>query len=134
MPEDGPYISVIDMYVGPKTLIRQARHFRKLWGGGWRQSGPLAEAARFGVEYVFLDHQAVNGSHSRMKQDHENARWLAQALQSRIPEIQIANKVQTNMVFVDVRKVAGNDLLPVSYFLIIHISRSYGGEVGSNRG
>lgn len=38
------------LLVGPKAFIEKAKWFRKLLGGGWRQSGGLAVAADFAME------------------------------------------------------------------------------------
>lgn len=73
---------------GSHDLIRQARRWRKMVGGGMRQAGIIAA----GIDYA-LDHNIV-----RLKEDHENARLLAESL-SEIPQIKISQP-QTNMVFV----------------------------------
>jgi threonine aldolase len=88
--------------VGPKPIIKQARHYRKLFGGGWRQSGPLAAAALVGIQSVFLP-SAHLGGRSQMQLDHENARWFAATLPARVKNMRVVNNVETNMVFVDVR-------------------------------
>jgi threonine aldolase len=59
---------------GPRDFIQKARHYRKLFGGGWRQSGPLAEAALYSLSNIF--HTGA------MKQDHQSCRRVAQELES----------------------------------------------------
>jgi threonine aldolase len=73
---------------GSRELIAKARRVRKMAGGGMRQAGVLAAAARHA-----LDHHI-----ERLADDHARARTLAQALQG-IPGVQV-QPPQTNMVFV----------------------------------
>ncbi len=73
---------------GSRELIAKARRIRKMAGGGMRQAGVLAAAARHA-----LDHHI-----ERLADDHARARTLAQALQG-IPGVQV-QPPQTNMVFV----------------------------------
>ena len=91
--------------VGPRELIEQARHFRKLFGGGWRQSGLMAKCALYAIENVFL--KKGESGLTPMQQSHKNAKYMAERL-SRIPGVKIANKVETSMVFVDVRDALGD--------------------------
>ena len=56
---------------GPRDRIERARRLRKMLGGGMRQAGVLAAAARFALAH----HVA------RLADDHENARRLAEGLQ-----------------------------------------------------
>lgn len=58
------------MVLGKKSLIEQARAVRKMLGGGMRQVGVLAAAALVALEK----------SPSRLHEDHENARALAEGL------------------------------------------------------
>ncbi|MEN9781073.1 MAG: hypothetical protein RL014_2221 [Pseudomonadota bacterium] len=73
---------------GSRELIAKARRVRKMAGGGMRQAGVLAAAARHA-----LDHHI-----ERLADDHARARTLAQALQG-ISGVQV-QPPQTNMVFV----------------------------------
>ncbi len=73
---------------GSRELIAKARRIRKMAGGGMRQAGVLAAAARHA-----LDHHI-----ERLADDHARARTLAQALQG-ISGVQV-QPPQTNMVFV----------------------------------
>ena len=83
-------------------LIAKARRWRKVLGGGMRQVGILAAAAKI----------ALTDNVLKLNEDHQNAIYLANAL-SHIRDVSIdVTQVQTNMVFVklenhiDIRKVA----------------------------
>ncbi len=84
--------------VGDRELIERARRWRKVLGGGMRQSGLLAAACLFA-----LDHHVET-----LVNDHENAAWLAQAL-SEIDEVHVAGHA-TNMVFAEFSKVDDREL------------------------
>ncbi|CAG2153257.1 Low specificity L-threonine aldolase [Cupriavidus yeoncheonensis] len=73
--------------VGAKTLIDVAHRWRKVLGGGMRQSGVLAAACLYA-----LDHNV-----ERLAEDHDNAAHLAAEL-SRIDEVSVQSHA-TNMVF-----------------------------------
>jgi threonine aldolase len=74
---------------GSKDFITRAWRFKHLFGGALRQSGMLAAAGIYALEH----HVA------RLKEDHENARFLAAALAT-IPGIHVENPApQTNIVF-----------------------------------
>lgn len=80
--------------VGPADLIVRARRFRKMFGGGMRQSGMLAAAAIHA-----LDHH-----YDRLAIDHEHARLLAEGV-DRVDGLESENPVggvRTNIVFFDV--------------------------------
>jgi len=80
--------------VGSAELIQRARRFRKMFGGGMRQSGLLAGA----VDYA-LDHNM-----HRLADDHANARALARGA-VKLPGISLAidaDHTPTNMVFLHV--------------------------------
>jgi len=73
---------------GRAELIARARRFRKMLGGGMRQAGVLAAAARHA-----LDHHVA-----RLAEDHDNARRLAAGL-ARLPGVVCdPASVQTNIV------------------------------------
>jgi len=84
---------------GSKDLIRRALRWRKMLGGGLRQSGLLAAAAHHA-----LDHHVV-----RLADDHALAQRLAQGLAG-IEGLSVRS-AQTNIVFVDVANGRGPDLL-----------------------
>jgi len=79
---------------GTRALIKRARRWRKVLGGGMRQAGILAAAGIY----------ALNENVARLAEDHESARLLAEGL-AEIDEIMVdPTRVQTNMVFVSLNK------------------------------
>lgn len=79
---------------GSKELIKNARRWRKMLGGGMRQAGILAAAGIIALE----DHV------DRLQEDHANATFLAEKL-AEIDELKIDRTlVQTNMVFAGLRQ------------------------------
>ena len=78
--------------VGSEEFVERARRYRKMLGGGMRQTGILAAA---GIV-------ALTDMTKRLSEDHENARYLASLLQA-IPGISVdEDAVQINMVFADI--------------------------------
>ncbi len=81
---------------GPRVLIDRARKLRKRWGGGMRQAGYLAAAARFALH----EHRA------RLAEDHAHAKLLARGVHHLARSGQgIACEpasVETNLVYFDV--------------------------------
>eukprot|EP01100_Stratorugosa_tubuloviscum_P001432 TRINITY_DN131_c2_g1_i1.p1 TRINITY_DN131_c2_g1~~TRINITY_DN131_c2_g1_i1.p1 ORF type:complete len:359 (-),score=158.70 TRINITY_DN131_c2_g1_i1:154-1230(-) len=75
--------------VGSKKDIKIARHYRKLFGGGWRQAGILAAACIY----------AINNHWKRISEDHANAKFLGENLIKR--GFKIIKPIDTNMVWVD---------------------------------
>ncbi|KAI8909152.1 pyridoxal phosphate-dependent transferase [Gorgonomyces haynaldii] len=75
--------------VGSKALIKKARHFRKMYGGGWRQAGVLAGACHYSLDNIF----------PRMHLDHQRAQKLKEALEGL--GFKVVGPVDTNMVWVD---------------------------------
>ena len=73
--------------VGSKALIDEARRWRKVLGGGMRQSGFLAAACLHALEHHV----------DRLAQDHENAELLADGLRG-IEGVEVLAQ-DTNMVF-----------------------------------
>lgn len=73
-----------------RELIREARKWRKMLGGGMRQAGIVAAAGIY----------ALRHNRQRLVEDHENAALLAQGL-GEISEIAVDfHEAQTNMVYV----------------------------------
>jgi threonine aldolase len=70
---------------GDADYIQRARRWRKMTGGGMRQAGILAAAGSYALE----------NNVTRLQEDHENARWLAEQLQA----LGITVSQHTNMVF-----------------------------------
>ncbi len=80
------------MLVGSKEFFEEARHVRKMLGGGMRQVGVLAAAGLIALEE----------GPKHLPLDHENARFLAWAL-AEIPGIKIdPARIVTNILFFDV--------------------------------
>ena len=80
------------MLMGTKEFIEKAKKYRKWYGGGLHQSGPMASAALF----------AMQNNISRLKKDHEKALELARFLQF-CPGIKINMQlVETNIVMIDI--------------------------------
>ncbi|USD67932.1 low-specificity L-threonine aldolase [Vibrio sp. SCSIO 43136] len=77
------------LLLGDKAFIEKARRVRKMLGGGMRQAGILAAAGKM----VLTENVA------RLATDHENAKYLAQALNTIEGfDVNVEN-VQTNIVF-----------------------------------
>lgn len=75
--------------VGGAELVARARRWRKVLGGGLRQSGMLAAAGLYALEHNV----------ARLAEDHANALRLAESL-AQVPGITCdPDSVQTNMVF-----------------------------------
>jgi len=82
---------------GSGELIAEARHWRKMLGGGLRQAGVLAAAGLY----------ALDRHIDRLADDHANAARLAEGLAS-LPGVTV-DAQNTNMVFLTVNS-PGNDL------------------------
>lgn len=81
---------------GTRDLIERGRRFRKMFGGGMRQSGLLAAAAL----------HAIRNNVRRLADDHRNARILAEGLAG-IEGITLEcqpDEVPSNMVFFQIRE------------------------------
>jgi threonine aldolase len=82
------------MLVGSKGFIEKARVYRKALGGGMRQAGILAAAGLVALE---------KGT-TRLQEDHDNARFIADAL-ARMPGVRIdLAGVQTNILIFEVTR------------------------------
>ncbi len=80
------------LLLGDERLIAKARRWRKMLGGGMRQAGVLAAAAKL----------ALTEQVERLAEDHDNARLLATEL-AQIDGFELdMGRVQTNMVFAKV--------------------------------
>src|SRR5215831_17197857 len=80
------------MLLGSKAFIDKARVYRKALGGGMRQAGVLAAAGLIALEKM----------PGRLKEDHENARVLAEGL-AQVAGIKIG-KTPTNIVVFDISR------------------------------
>ncbi|ELY3803284.1 low-specificity L-threonine aldolase [Cronobacter sakazakii] len=77
------------LLVGSHDYIKRATRWRKMTGGGMRQAGILAAAGLYALEHNV----------ARLKEDHDNAAWLAAALRDAGAEVR---RHDTNMLFVSV--------------------------------
>ena len=77
------------MVVGSEELVKRARKYRKMLGGGMRQAGIIAAPGIIALTKMV----------DRLKDDHDNAKLLADGLKKM--GFRILNPVQTNMVYVD---------------------------------
>jgi threonine aldolase len=85
---------------GSAELIKKARRIRKMFGGGMRQVGIIASAALYALE----------NNYSRLKEDHVNAKRLADGIKN-IDGISIdINDIQTNIVAFELK-------MPVEKFI-----------------
>ena len=77
---------------GRREMVTKARRWRKVLGGGMRQAGMLAAAGLY----------ALQNNVERLKEDHDNARFLAQKLAS-VPQVKVdGGGARTNMVFINI--------------------------------
>lgn len=79
--------------LGTKETIKKARRVRKVFGGGMRQAGFLAEAGIYALE------NHIN----RLAIDHQHAKQLEQALLSH-PKVDTVLPVETNIVIFTVKE------------------------------
>ena len=85
--------------VGSADLIGQARRFKQMYGGGFRQAGVIAAAALY----------ALKNNRERLVDDHTNAARLAAGL-AEMPGISLeAGVVETNIVYFDVTPMKAVD-------------------------
>lgn len=86
------------MVCGSGEFIKKARKVRKMLGGGMRQAGILAACGIVAIEKMI----------DRLKDDHDNARKLAEGL-AQLNGISIdLDTVQTNIVIFDVSQLGGS--------------------------
>ena len=78
------------LVLGPEALIKKARKYRKMLGGGMRQAGIIAAPGIIALTKMV----------DRLADDHENARILAEGLR-KINGIEIKFPVLSNMVYID---------------------------------
>ena len=82
------------MIAGTKAFMEKARIYRKMFGGGMRQTGVIAAAGLIALEK----------SPARLHVDHENAKRLAEGI-AKIPGLSIdPKKVRSNIVIFDCSK------------------------------
>jgi threonine aldolase len=78
--------------VGSGELGGEARRFKQMFGGGFRQAGIVASGALY----------AVTNNRERLVEDHRNARVFAEALAATHNAHVDLDAVQTNLVYFDV--------------------------------
>jgi len=86
---------------GSEDYIKRARRWRKMTGGGMRQAGILAAAGLYAFEHNI----------ARLKEDHDNARWLAEQLKAIGVDVR---RQDTNMVFV---RLADEQIEPLKQYM-----------------
>lgn len=105
---------------GSNDFIDEARRYRKMLGGGMRQAGVLAAAGLY----------ALSNNVERLQEDHDNARLLGEKL-SELDDLEVdLSRVQTNMVYANVKKPGLNALeyggrLKEKGLLVNAMSRDY---------
>lgn len=87
------------MLIGSKTFIERAKKNRKLLGGGMRQAGVIAAAGIVALEEMIL----------RLADDHELAKFMAEALSEIEGVTVLDDRLDINMVFCKIRlKISEN--------------------------
>ena len=87
------------MLAGTKKFISKARKNRKLMGGGLRQAGYLAAAGLISIEKMTV----------RLWEDHENARYLADRMETIKNFNVFKNRLDINMVFFTIENMDFNE-------------------------
>jgi threonine aldolase len=80
--------------LGPKAFIEQGKRWRKMLGGGMRQAGVIAAAARYALEHNV----------ERLADDHQNAADLSAGL-AQIEQLRVTAP-QTNIFYVQIPEAA----------------------------
>lgn len=83
------------MVVGSAEFIKQAHRYRKMHGGGMRQTGVLTAACLVALDSMI----------DRLADDHANARRLAEGIQRIARQATKPENVQTNMVLVKTERL-----------------------------
>lgn len=80
------------LLIGKTDFIKKARRIRKVFGGGMRQAGFLAAAGIY----------ALQNNIERLKEDHENAKQIAEAIAKK-DFIQQLLPVETNIIIFELK-------------------------------
>lgn len=97
--------------VGSEESIQRARRFRKLFGGSMRQVGIIAAGALYALKH----------HRDRLKEDHTNAKLLAERLNA-IDGIQIdPDTVQTNIVLFHTQNIPAAELAQRLYAMDVAV-------------
>jgi threonine aldolase len=89
---------------GRRDFIKRCRKLRKMYGGGMRQAGILAAAGLHALEH----HRA------RLRDDHANARALAEALNAAKHVRVDPARVQTNIVMIEIDRGTPAAVVPLA--------------------
>ena len=81
--------------VGKKDLIKKARRFRKVFGGGMRQAGFMAAAGIY----------ALQNNIERLKQDHAHAKQIGDAI-AKNSVVKTVLPIETNIIIFDTTAAA----------------------------
>lgn len=81
------------LLLGSKEVIKKARRFRKVMGGGWRQAGYLATAGIY----------ALDNHIERLKEDHQRAKSIGKIL-SQKSFVKDIYPIETNIVIFELDK------------------------------
>jgi threonine aldolase len=113
------------LLLGKKDFIKKARRVRKVFGGGMRQAGYLAAAGIF----------ALKNNVERLKQDHDHARQIAEALRKKDFVSELL-PVETNIIIFEVTQpwtapafveklkehnILGHPISPTQVRLVTHL-------------
>ncbi|MGA9116547.1 MAG: GntG family PLP-dependent aldolase [Bacteroidota bacterium] len=82
------------LLAGTAGFIAEARRYRKIFGGGMRQSGVLAAAGLYALEHNV----------ERLAEDHDNARLFASELAGESALEVIPESVHTNIVLIGIER------------------------------
>lgn len=95
------------MLCGTKAFVEKARRNRKILGGGMRQAGVLAACGLIALNHMI----------DRLKEDHDNAKYMADKL-AELKGIQVNRAdVETNMVFAEIHIPGFNSQAYTDYML-----------------
>jgi len=86
-----PFGSVL---IADSNVISQAQKYKKWYGGGMHQSGLLAEPCLY----------AIKNNTLQLKIDHNHASLLARILHSTLPNLVDPDKVETNIVMLNLKR------------------------------
>lgn len=103
--------------LGSNDLIKKARRFRKVMGGGWRQAGYLAAAGIY----------ALDNNIKRLKEDHHRAKAIGKILSSK-SFVQNVYPIETNIVIFELPK----DILAKDFVSEMAEKGIYGGTFGQH--
>lgn len=92
------------LLLGSKELIKKARRFRKVMGGGWRQAGYLAAAGIY----------ALDNNVMRLKEDHSRAKVIGQILAEK-SFVKTILPIETNIVIFELHEsIKSSDFVKIA--------------------